>query len=242
MGRRIFVGDIQGCREELEALLEAARFDPSADRLMPLGDLVGRGPDALGTLRLLVGLGAEPVLGNHDLHTLRAAAGVRRPRPSDRIDGLLAADDCDELMDWLRAQPFLRLEPDYLLVHAGLHPLWSNPEVRLALADPVSEHPHSTFATRVRYCSPTGERPDGDESVAPPPPFAPWYSFYDPAQHGGRRAVFGHWSQRGLVDEPQALGLDTGCVWGRELTAWIPEERRFVAVRARRAHASPTGD
>ena len=40
--RRVFVGDIQGCREELERLLEAVRFDPAADRLEPVGDFVGR--------------------------------------------------------------------------------------------------------------------------------------------------------------------------------------------------------
>src|SRR6185436_12949648 len=85
MPRRIFIGDIQGCREELEALLEKLRFDPVADVLCPVGDLVNRGPDSLGVLRLLKRLGAASVLGNHELHLLQIAAGLREPRRNDTL-------------------------------------------------------------------------------------------------------------------------------------------------------------
>jgi bis(5'-nucleosyl)-tetraphosphatase (symmetrical) len=71
-GRQIFVGDIQGCREELERLLATLKFDPACDTLEPVGDFVNRGPDSLGTLRLLRLLNAGGVLGNHDLHLLAA--------------------------------------------------------------------------------------------------------------------------------------------------------------------------
>ena len=71
MARRIFVGDIQGCREPLERLLTAVAFAPGVDRLLPVGDLVNKGPDSPGTLDLLMQLQAEPVLGNHDLHWLQ---------------------------------------------------------------------------------------------------------------------------------------------------------------------------
>ncbi len=242
-GRRLLVGDIQGCRGELEALLEAARFDPARDRLLPVGDLVGRGPEPLATLKLLVALGAEPVLGNHDLHLLAAAAGRRRPKPADRLDEVLESPEREPLLAWLRRQPFCRAEPDLLIVHAALHPGWADPARELAGLDPLGGDGRIAFATRVRWCDPQGNPPPPelltDPAADPGPPYAPWYRFFDPARHGGRRAVFGHWSVRGLVDEPQALGLDTGCVWGRTLTGWLPEEGRFVQVPARAAHARP---
>ncbi len=69
--RRIFVGDIQGCLAPLEALLEATAFQPGIDVLHPLGDMVNKGPDSHGVLRLLIELDAKPVLGNHDLKWLK---------------------------------------------------------------------------------------------------------------------------------------------------------------------------
>lgn len=93
------------------------------------------------------------------------------------------------------------------------------------------------FATRVRYCDAAGERPAQDW---PPPaePFAPWYAHWV-ARHGTERTVaFGHWARQGLVERPGVRGLDTGCVWGGSLTAWIAEEDRLVQVPARRAWAS----
>jgi bis(5'-nucleosyl)-tetraphosphatase (symmetrical) len=236
--RRIFVGDIQGCRAEFEELLETVRFDPAADVLHPVGDLVNRGPDSLGALRLCKELGARPVLGNHDLHLLRAAAGLRAPAPGDTLDELLAAPDRDELLAWLAAQPFVRVFDDLYLVHAGLHPRWDDPVRALAGADPLAPSPAVQFATRVRYCDAHGERPADDEAA--PPGFEPWDRFYEPSLHGGRRVVFGHWAARGLVRTEKVIGLDSGCVWGGALSAWIPEERRVVSVPAQRVWQTPS--
>jgi bis(5'-nucleosyl)-tetraphosphatase (symmetrical) len=230
--RRIFVGDVQGCRAELEALLEELRFDPAADRLCPVGDLVNRGPDSLGALRLLRDLEAQPVLGNHDLHLLRAAAGTRKPREEDTLEGVLGAEDRDELLAWLAAQPFARGWEDVLLVHAGLHPRWNAPLSVLAGLDPLVPHPDTDFCTRVRHCDPAGARPERDDPW-PGVPFQPWFEV-QPLR--AQRVVFGHWAARGLVDLDGYLGLDTGCVWGGALTAWVAEEDRLVSVRARRAY------
>lgn len=231
MTRRVFVGDIQGCREELERLLEALRFDSSRDRLYPAGDLVNRGPDSLGVLRLLQSIDAQPVLGNHDLHLLRVAAGQRRGGSRDTLAAVLTAPDREQLLAWLGSQPFLRTWDDLLLVHAGLSPAWEDPAAELEGLDPLREQAASGFATLVRYCNPAGLRPMEDWP-APNRPFAPWYEHWT-ARHGtARTVVFGHWARQGLVSREGVRGLDTGCVWGGHLTAWIAEEDRIVQVPA----------
>ena len=235
-GRRIFVGDIQGCRSELESLLERVEYRVGIDQLHPVGDLVNRGPDSLGCLRLLKSLGAGGVLGNHDLHLLRTARGLRRVGRRDTLDAVLDAHDRDELLAWLSELPLLRVWPDLLLVHAGLHPDWSDPERVLSGLDPLAPHPAVDFATRVRYCDASGERPERDWPP-PGPPFHPWYELWE--QRGDRRrVVFGHWARKGLVQRPAVLGLDSGCVWGKELTAWVAEEDRLLSVPAEREWAS----
>lgn len=235
MGRRIFIGDIQGCRVELERLLEAVSFDPAGDVLHPVGDLVNRGPDSLGTLRLLSSLDAGAVLGNHDLHLLAVRAGKSELRSRDTLDELLAADDAAGLCAWLSTLPFLRVWDDLYLVHAGLHPEWTDPLGKLGDLTPDSPGAEGVFAVRVRHCDPAGGQPESDGPRARPP-YKPWFEHYDPDRHGGRGVVFGHWAMMGLVHRAHLRGLDTGCVWGGKLTAWIAEEDRLVDVPAERAY------
>ncbi len=121
------VGDIQGCATEFRQLLEHIHFDPVIDKLWLVGDLVNRGPDSVGVLRLVKSLGdaAITVLGNHDLHLLAVAEGVAKVHRSDTLKEILQAPDRNELLDWLRAQRLLYSEGDRVLVHAGLLPQWS---------------------------------------------------------------------------------------------------------------------
>ncbi|MBM3362766.1 MAG: symmetrical bis(5'-nucleosyl)-tetraphosphatase [Betaproteobacteria bacterium] len=132
------IGDIQGCLQPLERLLEAVDFSPSRDTLYPLGDLVNRGPDSLGVLRRLATFegAARPLLGNHDLHLLAVSAGLRAPRSDDTLAAILQAEDRRRLISWLREQALARLEHGWLMVHAGLLPTWT-PQQALALAGEV---------------------------------------------------------------------------------------------------------
>lgn len=234
--RRIFVGDVQGCRAELELLLERVRFDPAADELHPVGDFVNRGPDSAGVLRLCRSLEAGGVLGNHDVHALRVARGLRPAGARDTLADLLRADDREVLLAWLALRPFARGWDDVLLVHAGVHPHWTEPERVLAGLDPLVESAELAFAVGARHCGADGKRPASDWPE-PGPPFRPWFDFW----RGPRTVVFGHWARLGLVVRPCVLGLDTGCVWGGKLTAWIAEEDRLVQVDALRAWAEHDG-
>jgi bis(5'-nucleosyl)-tetraphosphatase (symmetrical) len=133
------IGDVQGCNAALQRLLDEIAFTPSRDTLWLLGDLVNRGPDSAGVLRRLMGYGAAArcLLGNHDLHLLAIAHGVRPPHRSDTLDGILRAPDRAALLDWLRQQRLAMFEnlqgEDVLLVHAGILPSWDAPKT-IALA------------------------------------------------------------------------------------------------------------
>ncbi len=121
------VGDIQGCVEPLQQLLEKISFDPSRDQLWSTGDIVNRGPKSLQTLRFLKNLGPSfrMVLGNHDLHLLATAKGHRKPTPKDTLDEIYNAPDVDELTAWLQHQPVLIHDHGYVMIHAGIPPQWS---------------------------------------------------------------------------------------------------------------------
>ena len=120
------IGDVQGCCDALQHLLERIAFSPSRDRLYLLGDLVNRGPASLATLRLLMRLGGATtcLLGNHDLHLLAAAQGVRPAHRSDTVQDILAAPDRPALLDWLRHQHMAQQAHGWLMVHAGVLPQW----------------------------------------------------------------------------------------------------------------------
>ncbi|WP_043769078.1 symmetrical bis(5'-nucleosyl)-tetraphosphatase [Algiphilus aromaticivorans] len=122
------IGDLQGCHESLQSLLADIGFNSARDELIFVGDLVNRGPDSEGCLRHVQRLceagSARTVLGNHDLHLLAVAAGLRKPNRDDTLDAILAAPDRRALLDWLARQPLMLHLDDDAVTHAGLHPDW----------------------------------------------------------------------------------------------------------------------
>ncbi|WP_409300571.1 symmetrical bis(5'-nucleosyl)-tetraphosphatase, partial [Pseudomonas sp. KCJK8993] len=123
------VGDLQGCLEPLQCLLEQVAFDPARDRLWLVGDLVNRGPQSLDTLRYLYSIRESLVcvLGNHDLHLLAAWRNIERLKKSDTLREILQAPDCEELLQWLRQQQLMHYDEtrNVAMVHAGIAPQWS---------------------------------------------------------------------------------------------------------------------
>jgi bis(5'-nucleosyl)-tetraphosphatase (symmetrical) len=137
------IGDLQGCAHEAGLLLDRIRARAGAQAgIVFVGDLINRGPASLAVLREVKALnqasgGAiDAVLGNHDLHLLAVAAGIRPPSRSDTLDEILAAPDRVELIDWLRHRPMALLRDGHLLLHAGVLPQWDVAQV-LALAAEV---------------------------------------------------------------------------------------------------------
>ncbi len=261
------VGDLQGCLDPFERLLDAARAAGWAGPLWIAGDLINRGPDSIGVLRRLM---REPdcvaILGNHDLAFLAVAAGVRSPKRGDTLDALLAAPDRDELIDWLRSRPLAHCAAGHLMVHAGVDPRWSVPqtlaaaaEVQAVLSGPdwrefmrrmwgnTPDQWHAelqgwdrlraivNLLTRARFCTPDGrlDFDAKDGALSSPPGMLPWFDIPRRAT-GGVPVIFGHWSTVGLIDRPNLIGLDTGCVWGQILTGCILHadwtKRRFLQV------------
>lgn len=124
------IGDLQGCYAAYLQLLKTLDFDPAQDKLWFAGDLVARGEDSLNTLRHVKALyeqgAAATVLGNHDLNLIAVWRGAAKLKNKDKTAPIFAADDCDELLEWLRRQPILAYPDEHtVLVHAGIPPHWS---------------------------------------------------------------------------------------------------------------------
>lgn len=151
------VGDIQGCYDELQQLLEQLRFDPANDQLWFVGDVVNRGPRSLESLRFVRELGdsAIMVLGNHDLHLLAISEGIRSSKRRDTLDKILAAPDASELLLWLRQRPLLHYNKRLktLMVHAGLPQEWSRKQAlkRATEVETILRGPHYQDFLKVMY-------------------------------------------------------------------------------------------
>lgn len=264
------IGDIQGCARSFDALLRKLDFSSKRDHLWLVGDLVNRGPRSRRVLRMVRDLGdsATTVLGNHDLHLLATAAGVRGVSSADTFDNVLKARDADALLDWLRTRPLIVRDKSArrVLVHAGIPPAW---KVRQAVehareieemltgsawtkalrgmygqvpalwAPDLSPRDRRRYTinalTRIRFCDRAG-RLDFDCSGPPgsqPSRLKPWFDF--PKRRTRKwHIVFGHWSALGVVCRDDITAVDSGCVWGRQLTA-VPLDPpgKPIAVRCK---------
>ncbi len=247
------IGDIQGCDAEFKALLKRIRLDSTNDRLVLVGDIVNRGPASLKALRRARRHSALAVLGNHELHLLGVAAGIRTTKRGDTIDDILAAEDRDELVDWVRHLPVETEAAGWRVVHAGLLPTWTDKDVvrwartaesRLRsdsyaefLKDAFSKTPSPAadalqVFTRIRMVDEAGN-PDfrfkGGLADAPES-LRPWFQ----KRLSQQPTVFGHWAALGFTEGADWMSLDTGCIWGRELTAVCLESGERVSVARRK--------
>jgi bis(5'-nucleosyl)-tetraphosphatase (symmetrical) len=266
------IGDIQGCYKPLRRLLKKVDFDPAADELWCVGDLINRGPRSLDTMRYLRDMGGalRVVLGNHDLHFLALYHGCVNDNGNHTLEKLLKAPDGGELTDWLRHMPLAyhrRVEgpdgeQDYLMIHAGVAPAWTlektltlSAEVEAALkSDRYTKLLHRMYGnqpdrwdddlqgfdrlrviinylTRLRFCDADGRMDfrskKGTETA--PAGCRPWFEFEQLTPQ--TTILFGHWAAlEGETGRPGVYALDTGCVWGRELTMMRLQDHRLFSV------------
>ena len=261
------IGDLQGCYDALQRLLDKLKFDPAHDQLWLAGDLVNRGPDSLASLRFVKSLGnsAITVLGNHDLHLLAIAADHKTTKDAG-LKQILAAADVDELIDWLRQQPLLHYDAqlDFALVHAGIYPGWTLQQAleyaeelhQILASDNYLDFIHHMYGnkprswrdelsswdrlrfivnsfTRMRYCDIDGKLNLKDKGPigSQRKDSLPWFDM--PKRNTRKqRILFGHWSTVGRLNREDVYALDTGCIWGGDLTALrLDEEKpRYISI------------
>lgn len=209
--RTIVVGDIHGCYDELTALLEKAGLGEN-DRVVSVGDLVAKGPKSREVLQLFMSDARfSTVIGNHDLALRRRWSGEDIDlKPAQKAVHHELKAEKDIYTTFLNRLPFVIDLDTHLVVHAGLRP---NVELYSQTTGDL---------TRLRTLGPDRESKEG----------TPWYDVY----YGEKTVLFGHWPapepRRGM----NAIGLDTGCVYGFNLTAYIIETEEFLSVPALRAY------
>lgn len=262
-----YFGDVQGCYDPLQRLLDKVKFDTAKDRLIFCGDLVSRGGHSLEVLRLLYSINdrVTVTLGNHDFNLLRE--DTRFPDGMTRngeFRQILQAEDRLQLMEWLAGQPLAHFDEkrNLLALHAGVIPQWTLQDVLAYAADVESvlrSHKRKKFLkrlfkdrrriwredisrmqqramtthilTRIRYCNHVGKLiysatgPPGTQPLG----FLPWFKHPHRATRD-TKIVFGHWASLGLRVRKRYVALDSGCVWGGELSAWRAQDGELFQV------------
>ncbi|MCG8588101.1 MAG: metallophosphoesterase [Proteobacteria bacterium] len=249
--QKIFVGDVQGCGDELDDVLRLARKSFGDEfELWVVGDLVNRGPKNLKALERVRSLQADGraryTLGNHEIALIAIWLGHRDLGPNDTTHDVLDSKEADDWIEWLRQQRVVETAKlwgtPFAMVHASVHPDWKLKELRarareiearladddeFLAGDPGVDDALDALG-RLTRCR--GVTKGGGWSSAPPEQAgAAWHAAWARSGHS-YGVVYGHWALQGLHVAPGLRGLDTACVQhgrGRDgfLTAWVPEKR-----------------
>ena len=247
------IGDIQGCFDELTALLHKLDFNHGTDTLWLTGDIVNRGPQSLQALQFAMqhSSSVQIILGNHDLHLLAVGYGHGTLKRSDTLSSIINHPDSKKMLDWLRHQPLMVRNDKHVMVHAGILPQWSIEQAeslaREAEAELQSRKYEKFFAkmygnkptawdealsgyerlrlivnvfTRMRVLTYLNELDYDFKATLDKMPLylRPWFRVPN-RQNLSHTIIFGHWSSLGYMNENNIISLDTGALWGGELTA-----------------------
>ncbi len=217
MPRTIAIGDVHGCASEFEELLTALELEPE-DRVIQVGDLVNRGPDSHRVIELAREYKVEAILGNHELRLLKARQKNKPSLLKDYDHSTLQQLTAD---DWayLEAMPKFLYDAtiNTVIVHGGFLP--NEPWQTQAL----------DLITSIQVIDKKGKAAKRSDA----PNAAPWADSW----HGNPFVIYGHTPRPNVLERPGSIGIDTGCVYGGHLTAYIIEEKSLVEVRAHKTYA-----
>ena len=222
LGRLLIVGDVHGCPEQLEQLLQSINFVQGIDQLVIAGDFVNKGPDSIGAVEKAMEYGALGVLGNHDwtlldIHAKIASGEIQPFNKKNARDPFvrIARDIPDMCIRYLSSLPHVLRIPQYnlMVVHAGLNP--SYPLIKQSIRDLTHIRRLEKDPETNLYVSYEGGK-IGQQ----------WATAWD----GPETVIFGHDARSGLQVEPHAFGLDTGCCYGGNLTGILFPGAKLVSV------------
>tara|TARA_Y100000766_G_C18879561_1_gene592688 strand:- start:425 stop:1258 length:834 start_codon:yes stop_codon:yes gene_type:complete len=267
------IGDIQGCYDELIILLDKIKFQSEQDQLLICGDIINRGPKSLETIEFLYSIkkNCHITLGNHDLHFLAVAEGVKEISDSDTFQAILEDENIDIYVSWIKELPFhhisnLKIEGEmkpYIMTHAGIPPHWTReelekfslelteilkgPDSKVLLENMYGNEPnHSSkcdseierlrlninYFTRMRFCKNDGtlDLVNKGKANEKPPQMKPWFDWSLKILEDPFHILFGHWAAlEGKTGKINISALDTGCVWGKKLSALRLEDNRIFS-------------
>lgn len=221
--RTIFIADIHGCLEEFRELLELVTYKQGNDRLILLGDLVDRGPDPIGVVRLAQEIQAELIQGNHENKHIRYRkhekandSGKKNPVvlfPKIQAEHALLSD---QDLEWMEKAPaMIRVSPNLIAVHAGLETAYSADNQRVEILN------------RIRYVNGEGRMVSlKHQEIDQPKESYLWATKWK----GPESVIYGHaihslkLPRIDTFEGGLCVGLDTGCVFGGRLSAFILEE------------------
>ena len=213
MNRTLFIGDVHGCIEELKELLIKASYDSQSDRLIYLGDILNKGPKSAEVLRFVRAQKVECILGNNEVGFLDLVknGGYQGSSIYNVIDDL--GDDLDDYCQWIESFPTYIEEDDFIAVHAGIDP-----------SKTVSE---SSIRVRTTIRTWDGKGANLNNHSDPN-----WYELYN----GKKTIIYGHYAADGLQVRDKTIGLDSGCVFGGELSCLVWPTREVIQVKAKKKY------
>ena len=209
MRRTLIIGDVHGCADELKLLLDKTKFDPLADQLVFVGDLIHKGPKSKEVLEIAHASQAICIKGNHELKFLKSLKSDRHEIYETQKLKKQLSKELDFWAGWIQTWPLTHSTKDHLIVHAGLAPRLSH------------KRTPAEWLCNIRTWDGAGNNLSDMNNPA-------WFEFY----RGRKKVVFGHWARLGLHKKKNVLCLDSGCVYGVKLSAYDTRSKRIYQVDA----------
>lgn len=217
MNRTLFIGDVHGCYDEMEKMLDIFGFVKGSDTVYFTGDLINKGPDSIRVIQTIVDNGFLCVKGNHEARLLKLVATPSELWTEKEKEMAKTIGEPEWIANVVKDWPLWRDTPQALLVHAGLEP-----------GKTCVEDMDPNILLSIRTWDGKGENLNCKKDTA-------WFE----CVKWPKLVIFGHWAVKGLVDIPGFRGLDSGCVYGKFLSAFCPEENRLYKVPAAKVYSLP---